>query len=129
MAQNKSISIITRNEKMRNIIHKIDRVVDSNSPILLVGETGVGKEIFANYIHRTSNRNRQPLMKIGLSALPTELIESELFGHEKGAYTTAILQIKGLFEMASGGSLFLDDVPMSIQAKLLRVLESGELML
>jgi transcriptional regulator with PAS, ATPase and Fis domain len=127
----KPISIITQNEEMRSIIAKIDRIVDTDSSILLIGETGVGKEIFAEYIHRTSNRNQNTFIKIGLAALPSDLMASELFGHEKGAYTGAYSAKKGMFELANHGSIFLDDiddVPMDIQVKLLRVLESRELM-
>lgn len=127
----KSLSIITQNHEMREIISRIDKVVDSNSPILLIGETGTGKEIFAEYIHRTSNRSKNSFVKISLSALPADLLESELFGYERGSFTSAISQKKGLFEIADNGSIFLDDiddVPMNIQKKLLRILESGELL-
>lgn len=129
--QQKSLTLIARNEKMREILSRVDRIVASDSSVLLVGETGVGKEIFAEYIHRTSPRANGPFVKIGLSALPADLLESELFGHERGAYTSAMNEKKGLFEIANNGSIFLDDiddVPISIQSKLLRVLESRELM-
>jgi transcriptional regulator with PAS, ATPase and Fis domain len=129
--QNKSLVLIARNEKMREILTRVDKIVSSDSSVLLIGETGVGKEIFAEYIHQTSERAQNPFVKIGLSALPVDLLESELFGHEKGAYTTAMSEKKGLFEIANTGSIFLDDiddVPLSIQTKLLRVLESRELM-
>ncbi len=130
-SQSKSLTLIARNEKMREILLKIDRIVSSDSSVLLIGETGVGKEIFAEYIHTTSPRSDRPFVKIGLSALPADLLESELFGHEKGAYTGALYEKKGLFEVANTGSIFLDDiddVPLSIQTKLLRVLESREMM-
>lgn len=129
--QPKSLTILTQNEKMQNIISGIDHIVSSDSSILLIGETGVGKELFAEYIHRTSPRQMQPFIKVGLSALPAELLESELFGHEKGAFTSAGTEKKGLFELADGGSIFLDDIddfPYQLQSKLLRVLESRELM-
>lgn len=129
--QPKSLTILTQNEKMQNIISGIDHIVSSDSSILLIGETGVGKELFAEYIHRTSPRQMQPFIKVGLSALPGELLESELFGHEKGAFTSAGNEKKGLFELADGGSIFLDDIddfPYQLQSKLLRVLESRELM-
>ena len=129
--QPKSLTILTQNEKMQNIISGIDHIVSSDSSILLIGETGVGKELFAEYIHRTSKRQMQPFIKVGLSALPAELLESELFGHEKGAFTSAGNEKKGLFELADGGSIFLDDIddfPYQLQSKLLRVLESRELM-
>lgn len=131
MAPFKPISIITQNHEMRSIIAQIDRIVDTDSSILLIGETGVGKEIFAEYIHRTSNRNQNTFIKIGLAALPSDLMASELFGHEKGSFTGAISAKKGMFELANHGSIFLDDiddVPIDIQVKLLRVLESREIM-
>jgi len=127
----KSLTILTQNNRMQNIIYGIDHIVASDSSILLIGETGVGKELFAEYIHRTSQRQMQPFIKIGLSALPAELLESELFGHEKGAFTSAGNEKKGLFELADNGTLFLDDIddfPFQLQSKLLRVLESRELM-
>jgi transcriptional regulator with PAS, ATPase and Fis domain len=126
-----SLTLITKNEVMRDILLHIEKIADSDSSVLLIGETGVGKEIFAEYIHRTSNRCQKPFVKIGLSALPVELLESELFGYEKGAFTSASMEKKGLFEIADTGSIFLDDiddVPLQIQTKLLRVLESRELM-
>ncbi len=131
MRNNTSLSLITKNETMRTILSKIDRVVNSDSSILLIGETGVGKEIFSDYIHRTSHRSEQPYVKISLSAIPPDLLESELFGHEKGSYTSASNEKKGLFEIANKGTILLDDiddVPMSIQKKLLRVLEAKEIM-
>lgn len=131
MHNTNSLSLITQNETMREILARIDMISDSDSSVLLIGETGVGKEIFAEYIHRTSSRALNPFVKIGLAALPSELLSSELFGHEKGAYTSASTEKKGLFEIADTGSIFLDDiddVPIDIQTKLLRVLESRELM-
>ena len=115
---------------MQEILKFAARAADSDSPMLLVGETGVGKEIFADYIHRISPRSKNSIVKIGLSAMPPDLMASELFGHEKGAYTSAVNSKPGLFEMANGGTVFLDDiddVPCEIQGKLLRVLESQEL--
>lgn len=126
-----SVTIITQNPQMKSIIALLRKVIDSDSSILLIGETGVGKEVFADYIHYSSSRALRPFMKIGLSALPAELMESELFGHEKGAFTSASASKKGLFELADSGSVFLDDiddVPLHIQTKLLRVLESREMM-
>jgi len=131
MLNQKHLAIITQNPIMRDILNKIRKISDSNSSVLLIGETGVGKEIFAEFIHRTSSRANQPFVKIGLNSLPGDLMGSELFGHEKGAYTSASSVKKGLFEIANGGSIFLDDiddVPLDIQTKLLRVLESRELM-
>lgn len=128
---NKSVTLITQNESMRSILSHLDMTVGSDSSILLIGETGVGKELVAEYIHRTSARAMQPFVKVGLSALPAELLESELFGHVKGAFTSASAEKKGLFELADTGSIFLDDIddfPLHLQSKLLRVLESRELM-
>jgi DNA-binding NtrC family response regulator len=130
MIDNKAFAIITQNQHMRELLKSIDKIAISDFSVLLVGETGVGKEIFAEYVHRMSTRWQKPLIKIGLTALPADLMASELFGHEKGAFTSALNSKKGLFELANEGSLFLDDiddVPLEIQAKLLRVLESHEL--
>jgi transcriptional regulator with PAS, ATPase and Fis domain len=129
MSALQSVSLITQNPKMLNLIERINKVADSDSSILIIGETGVGKEVFADYIHRLSNRGQNPFVKIGLAALPPELMESELFGFEKGSFTNADHSKKGMFEVADTGSIFLDDIddtPLNIQAKLLRVLESGE---
>ncbi len=129
MSALQSVSLITQNPKMLNLIERINKVADSDSSILIMGETGVGKEVFADYIHRLSNRGQNPIVKIGLAALPTELMESELFGFEKGAFTNADHSKKGMFELADTGTIFLDDIddsPLNIQAKLLRVLESNE---
>ncbi len=131
MEKKKPVILVSKNDQIKTIINKIDKIVDSDSAVMLVGETGVGKEIFAEYVHRTSNRADKPFVKISLSALPLELLESELFGHEKGSYTSAHSEKKGLFEIANTGSIFLDDiddVPLPIQTKLLRVLEQKELM-
>lgn len=127
----KSVTIITQDNAMQALLAKVDRIVDSDGSVLLIGETGVGKELFAEYIHRSGPRCTQPFVKVGLAALPADLIESELFGYEKGAFTNAANEKKGLFELANGGSIFLDDIddfPIGLQAKLLRVLESRELM-
>jgi transcriptional regulator with GAF, ATPase, and Fis domain len=123
--------VITQNENMRAILARISTIAASDSSVLLIGETGVGKELFADHIHRSSPRSDKPFVKIALSAMPHDLLESELFGHEKGAFTNATNEKKGLFELAHTGTLFLDDiddVPQSIQTKLLRVLESREVM-
>ncbi|HMK39066.1 MAG TPA: sigma-54 dependent transcriptional regulator [Bacteroidota bacterium] len=126
-----SISLITQSESMRAILSRIDSIPASDSSVLLIGETGVGKEVVAEYIHHTSIRSSNPLIKVGLAALPPDLLETELFGHAKGAYTSAMSEKKGLFELAHTGSIFLDDIddfPLALQSKLLRVLESRELM-
>jgi DNA-binding NtrC family response regulator len=129
MSKLQSVALITQDSKMQELINRINKVVDSNSSILLIGETGVGKEVFADYIHRLSNRSQNPFVKVGLSALPHDLLESELFGFEKGSFTNADHQKKGMFELAHTGSIFLDDIddaPLKTQTKLLRVLESHE---
>jgi two-component system response regulator PilR (NtrC family) len=129
MNQLQSISLISQNETMREVLARVDTIASSESSVLLIGETGVGKELFAEYIHHQSARATGPLVNIGLAELPPELLESELFGHDKGAYTSAHMEKKGLFELANGGSIFLDDIddfPLSLQSKLLRVLESRE---
>jgi transcriptional regulator with GAF, ATPase, and Fis domain len=125
------ISVVAHSQKMEAILARVDTIAASDSSVLLIGETGVGKELFADYIHRHSSRRERPLVKIALSAMPHDLLESELFGHERGAFTHAVSEKRGLFELAHGGSLFLDDiddVPQSIQPKLLRALESREVM-
>ncbi len=125
------IAIVTESEKMRRLLAGVDTIARSDTSVLLIGETGVGKELFADYIHRLSSRWERPFVKIALSAMPHDLLESELFGHERGAFTSAQTEKKGLFELAHSGSLFLDDVddvPPAVQSKLLRVLESREVM-
>ena len=122
-------AIVTQSDRMRALLERMPTVAASDSPVLLLGETGVGKELFADTVHRLSPRRDGPLVKISLSAVPQELLESELFGHERGSFTHAVQAKKGLFEIADGGTIFLDDVddvPQSIQPKLLRVLESHE---
>ena len=131
MHNSTAFTIITQNAAIRELLRTIDKIAVSDYSVLLVGETGVGKEIFAEYIHQMSNRFQKPLIKIGLSSLPSELMISELFGHEKGSFTSASSFKKGLFEVANEGSIFLDDiddVSYDIQSKLLRVLESHEIM-
>jgi len=126
-----SIALIATTDSMRAILSRVETIARSDSSVLLIGETGVGKELFAEYIHRISPRSERPFVKVGLSALPHDLLESELFGHERGAFTSASSEKKGLFELAHTGSIFLDDIddfPLALQSKLLRVLESQELM-
>jgi len=110
-------------------VQKATQVAPTNAIVLLEGETGVGKELFADLIHKYSYRKNKPFIKINCAALPPELIESELFGHEKGAFTGALQTRKGRFELAHGGAIFLDEIgelPLHLQPKLLRVLENGE---
>ncbi|MGE5243583.1 MAG: sigma-54 interaction domain-containing protein [Betaproteobacteria bacterium] len=124
-----SIAVVTQSEKMRAVLDRIATIARSDTSVLLIGETGVGKELFADYIHRVSPRSERPLVKIALSAMPHDLLESELFGHERGAFTSALAEKRGLFELAHTGTLFLDDiddVPPAMQPKLLRVLESRQ---
>jgi two-component system response regulator AtoC len=123
--------IITQNEDMMRILSRLRAIAETDGAVLLIGETGVGKELLAEYVHSHSQRKGRPFVKVGLAALPRELLESELFGHERGAYTHAVCQKKGLFELSSGGSIFLDDIddfPLDLQAKLLRALESREIL-
>jgi len=122
-------NIIGQSEAVLYAIQKARQVAQTNATILLEGETGVGKELFADFIHKNSNRSTGPLIKINCAALPAELIESELFGHEKGAFTGAVQTRKGRFELADGGTIFLDEIgelPLALQPKLLRVLQTGE---
>lgn len=125
-----SDEIVARSESVLNILDQLRTIALSDSTVLLIGETGVGKDRLAEYLHKKSARRFKPLVKVGVATLPRELVESELFGHEKGAFTGATSEKKGLFEVANGGSLFLDDIddlPIEIQPKLLRAIESHEI--
>lgn len=122
-------NIITCSDKVKKVLHKVEQVASSNTTVLILGETGTGKELLARAIHNISNRSERPLVKVNCSALPANLIESELFGHEKGAFTGAIARKAGRFELADGGTIFLDeigDLPIDLQPKILRVLQEGE---
>jgi len=112
---------------IQKIRETIDKVAPTEARILITGENGVGKELVARWVHEKSNRNGGPLVEVNCAAIPTELIESELFGHEKGSFTSAIKQRIGKFEQASGGTLFLDDMSLSAQAKVLRALQEGKI--
>jgi DNA-binding NtrC family response regulator len=119
-------NILSKNARMHALFDLIANVADSNCTVLIEGETGTGKEQVARAIHSTSARRKGPLVAVNCAALPEGLLESELFGHEKGAFTSAVGQRRGRFELANGGTLFLDevgDVPAPMQAKLLRVLQ------
>lgn len=123
-------NIITRDPRMLDIFGMVGRVRDSTIPVLLMGETGTGKELIARAIHFGGVRKKRKFVAINCAALPDNLLESELFGHQKGAFTGALMDKKGMFEVADGGTFFLDeisDMGLGIQAKLLRVLESGEI--
>ena len=115
---------------MKKIKDTIEKVAPTDARILITGENGVGKELVARWIHEKSNRNSGPMVEVNCAAIPGELIESELFGHEKGSFTSAIKQRIGKFEQASGGTLFLDeigDMSLSAQAKVLRALQEGKI--
>lgn len=121
--------IIGNSSAMQLVFELIQKVSKTNATVLLRGESGVGKELVANTIHYNSNRADKPLIKVNCSALPDSLIESELFGHEKGAFTGADNQRKGRFELADGGTIFLDeigDLPLPTQVKILRILQERE---
>jgi DNA-binding NtrC family response regulator len=121
--------IITRNPKMREMIELAERVAETNLSVLIEGESGTGKELFAQLIYQKSERAKKKFVKINCAALPENLLESELFGHVKGAFTGAIKDRQGRFELASGGTIFLDEIgelTPALQAKLLRVLQQGE---
>ena len=123
-------NIIGHTQNMRRIFEQVRLVAKWNTTVLIRGETGTGKELIANAIHYNSPRARGSFVKLNCAALPETLLESELFGHEKGAFTGAVAQRKGRFEQAEGGTVFLDeigDISASFQAKLLRVLQEGEL--
>lgn len=122
-------NIIGSSKKIREMIYLSEKAALSDSNILLEGETGTGKELFAEFIHKNSHRNEKPLVAINCASLPDQLMESELFGHEKGAFTDAKTSKPGLVEIADGGTLFLDEVgelSLTLQPKLLRFLENGE---
>jgi two-component system response regulator HydG len=122
--------IVGRSGPMREIFESIRKVAETTSSVYIYGESGTGKELIARAIHRESPRGEGPFIKVNCSALAESLLESELFGHEKGAFTGAIRERKGRFELADGGTLFLDeisDIPPSVQVKLLRVLQEKEI--
>lgn len=121
--------IIGRSPAMQDVFKLIGRVARADAPVLITGESGVGKEVVANAVHKFSRRANGEYVAINCAAIPGNLLESELFGHEKGAFTGAVNQRIGRFEQCDGGTLFLDeigDMPLEIQSKLLRVLQSGE---
>jgi DNA-binding NtrC family response regulator len=122
-------AMVGESAALERVREQIAQVAPTDSTVLIQGETGTGKELVARAIHDGSARRERPLIRVNCAALPRELVESELFGHERGAFTGAVQQRRGRFELADGGSLFLDEVgelPPEAQAKLLRVLQEGE---
>ncbi|MFN4235069.1 MAG: sigma-54-dependent transcriptional regulator [Bacteroidia bacterium] len=126
----KGFEIIGESKAIKEIKDMIARVAPTDARVLITGENGTGKELVARQLHEQSNRNKAPLIEVNCAAIPSELIESELFGHEKGAFTSAVAQRKGKFEQAEGGTLFLDeigDMSLSAQAKVLRALQENKI--
>jgi two-component system, NtrC family, response regulator AtoC len=122
-------TIIGESDAIKSVIRLAERAAKSESNILLEGETGTGKELFAEFVHKNSNRSTKPFVAINCASLPDQLIESELFGYEKGAFTDAKTSKQGLVEIANGGTLFLDEIgelSLALQPKLLRFLENGD---
>ena len=127
---NKTIEMVGDSPAIEKIKHTIEKVAPTDARVLVTGENGVGKELVARWIHEKSNRNAGPMVEVNCAAIPGELIESELFGHEKGSFTSAIKQRIGKFEQANGGTLFLDeigDMSLNAQAKVLRALQEGKI--
>jgi DNA-binding NtrC family response regulator len=122
--------IVSESRQMRDVIERVRRISRHDLPVLITGETGTGKEVIAQAIHNSSGRLDRPFVAINCCALPEDLLDSELFGHVKGAFTGATRDAKGVFQQAHGGTLFLDeigDISLRLQAKLLRVLQEGEI--
>ncbi len=127
---NKTFDMIGESKAISQIKEMIERVAPTDARVLITGGNGSGKELVARWLHEKSNRSAAPLIEVNCAAIPSELIESELFGHEKGAFTSAINQRKGKFEQAEGGTLFLDeigDMSLSAQAKVLRALQENKI--
>ncbi len=126
----KSVEIITRDRQMLKLLALAERVADSSASVFIQGESGTGKELFARFIHEKSSRNNMAFVAVNCAALPDTLLESELFGHEKGAFTGAFARKQGKFELAHNGTIFLDEItemPFHLQAKLLRVLQEKQI--
>lgn len=127
---NGATQLVVRSQAMQELLKRAARFAGSDAPIAVLGETGTGKEVIARIIHSNSARAKQPFVAVNVAALPADLLESELFGHSKGAFTGASAAHRGLFETANKGTLFLDEIgemPLPLQAKLLRGLQDGEL--
>jgi formate hydrogenlyase transcriptional activator len=121
--------VIGKSPALQAVLEEIERVAPTNATVLIQGETGTGKELIAQAIHNTGSRRGRPFVKLNCAAIPLDLLESELFGHERGAFTGAIAQKIGRFQLADKGTLFLDevgDIPLALQPKLLRVLQEQE---
>jgi len=121
--------IISKSKNFHKVLQQLEKVASTDATVLILGESGTGKELLARAVHNISNRSKRPLIKINCATLPANLIESELFGHERGAFTGAMERKIGRFELADGGTIFLDEIgelPVELQAKLLRVLQEGE---
>ncbi|HOP47098.1 MAG TPA: sigma 54-interacting transcriptional regulator [Desulfobacteraceae bacterium] len=121
--------IVGKSDRLKSVLRQVEQVAETDSTVLLMGETGTGKELIARMIHNLSQRKSMTMVKVNCAALPPTLIESELFGREKGAYTGSLSKQKGRFEIADGSTIFLDEVgelPLELQGKLLRVLQEGE---
>lgn len=123
--------MVGESAKIRHVKEMIERVAPTDARVLVLGENGSGKEVVARWLHEKSKRESKPFIEVNCAAIPSELIESELFGHEKGAFTSAVKQQKGKFEAANGGTIFLDeigDMSLAAQAKVLRVLQENKIM-
>lgn len=126
--QDVSDAIVGAGTGLREVMTRVEQVAPTDAPVLILGETGSGKEVVARALHSQSRRSRSPFLRVNCGAIPTELVDSELFGHEKGSFTGAVAQRMGWFERADGGTLFLDEVaelPAAAQVRLLRVLQDG----
>ena len=128
--QYKTPKIVGKSDEVQKILETIDRVAPTDARVFITGPNGTGKELVANWVHEKSNRSKGPMIEVNCAAIPAELIESELFGHEKGAFTSAHKQRIGKFEQANGGTIFLDeigDMSLSAQAKVLRALQENKI--
>jgi DNA-binding NtrC family response regulator len=122
--------LVGRAPQILQLVEKVDAIADTQAAVLLTGESGTGKELVARMLHERSHRRERPMVVVNCAAVPSSLIEAELFGHERGAFTGAVRKREGRFKAADGGTLFLDEIgetPLEVQAKLLRVLQEGEL--